>query len=103
MRYILILCASVLVSACSTKPATPIVVTEYKNQVVSIPNTLLQKCTVTVPPDKTLYVNSSDSEKEEMLVTYTQNLLTDLDNCNTQLLQIKSINDQYIDSYTRKK
>lgn len=103
MRHILILCVSVLISACTTKPTTPIVITEYKNQVVSIPDALLQKCAVTVPPDKAQYVNSSDNEKEDILVTYTQNLLTDLDNCNTQILQIKSINDQYVESYSRKK
>jgi len=103
MRYLFIIVSFCLVSACATKPKDPIVVTEYKYQVVTIPDTLLEKCSVVAPPEKTAYANSSDDEKEDILVTYTQNLLTDLDNCNSKISQIKSINDQYTQSYLNKK
>lgn len=90
-------------SGCATKPKDPIVVTEFKHQVVVIPDALLEKCEVAAPPEKTNYINSSDDVREDLLVTYTQNLLTNLDNCNSRISQIKSINDQYITSYQNKK
>lgn len=67
---------------------------EYKEKVVyketQIPTSLLKKCQATVPPNAKNYVASNWDKKEETLIVYSQSLLKDIADCNSQ---IKGIND----------
>lgn len=101
MRYIFTAFISLMFVGCTAQPKAPIVVTEYKYQTVSIPDTLLETCEVTPPPKKSLYMKGFGEEKESLLVNYIQDLLTDMDNCNSKLSQIKSIHKQYNDTYLK--
>ena len=62
---------------------------EYKEKVVykttTIPSSLLAKCKATVPPKVKEYVASTWDKKEETLIVYSQSLLKDLADCNSQI------------------
>lgn len=67
------------------------VVTNTRTKVIYIPETLLEKCLATTPPEQAKYVASTDKERNEMLVTYSQDLLKDLAKCNSNIGKIRKL------------
>lgn len=95
MRYLFLFLLSVVFSGCATKPTKPTIIVKPVYKVPSFPQTLLEPCGVTPPPNTEHYINLDDIQKEDTLVRYSQNLLTDIEKCNSQLRQLNKINAEY--------
>lgn len=62
---------------------------------VDIPESLLEECAITPPPEKDWYLNASWEDKENILTAYTILLIEDLAICNNQINSIKeTVNKQ---------
>ena len=75
-----------ILTGCQT--TRDVVVTKTETKVIELPLHLKKKCPVTVPPDIVSYPKLTYQQKEEVLTTYTINLLGDLRNCNQQIDEI---------------
>lgn len=74
---------SLLMTACATQAPKEIVVTQTKQILKVPPESLMQDCKITAPPDKQEYIQAKRSEREDMMFQYADSLLADLGNCNT--------------------
>ena len=81
-----------ILSGCANTPVS--VVSKQQTVVVSIPDPLLEQCTIDAPPDKDTYLKSSWPDKENSLSDYIVKLLKNLANCNTQLKNAKDFQDK---------
>jgi len=99
---ILVLVIALFMISCSVTKPEPVVIVNTKYKLVEIPDRLLTKCSVSVPPPKDLYINSDYIEKEELLTNYILRLLTDLDTCNIKLLSIKNLQTKQKNIYSKK-
>ena len=95
MRYLFLFFLSVVFSGCATKPTEPTIVVKTVYKVAPFPQTLLEPCGVTLPPNTEYYIKLDDVQKEDTLVRYSQSLLTDIEKCNSQLRQLNKINTEY--------
>lgn len=89
--FIAFLVITLLVGCAGITEVQKEVVTDTRTKVVFIPNTLLEKCPATTPPEQSTYVSGSDKERNEMLVSYSQDLLKDLAKCNNNISKIKKL------------
>ena len=93
---VFLLCVAFLLQSCGFIKTKTEVVTETKREYVTIPGYLLEPCQVSIPPEKNYYKGSDYQAKEELLTDYSLDLLTDLENCNTQLKGIMKFQDKQI-------
>ena len=95
MRYLFVFFLSAVFSGCATKPPEPTIIVKPDYKVATFPQTLLEPCGVTAPPNIEHYINLDDIQKEDTLIRYSQSLLTDIEKCNSQLRQLNKINAEY--------
>jgi len=92
MRALFIVLTVLFLSGCLSNPVKVVTVTEYK--AVTIPDSLLQKCDVSTPPNSAKYVASNAVGKESLLTDYSINLLNDLQVCNKKFENIRLYQDK---------
>lgn len=85
-------------AGCACKPTVE-TVTKTVFKPIAIADVMLLPCPVTTPPSKDQYMESSFTEREELLTKYTVLLLEDLNKCNTQINNIKSTQAQQLKVY----
>ena len=76
------------------------VVTNTKTQVVSIPDTLLEPCEVTSPPNRQLYKDTDDKGRLELLLGYSNDLLKDMAKCNNNVTEIRKLQEKQRSIYS---
>lgn len=90
MKIMLSIFLVFLMTGCSPRIVTKIeTVTEYKS--LEIDPILLQKCSMTEPPIKEVYLNSDSKQKESLLVNNILDLHKDIKNCNDQISRINKL------------
>lgn len=91
--YLLTFClTAAFLSGCSSTPVKQVVEKEvYKS--LDIPSTLLVKCSISQPPDKTEYLDSNFEKKETLLTNYSIDLHRDLVVCNEQIRKIRKLTE----------
>lgn len=88
-KFTLMFILAMIVSACATDPVAPIVQT--KRVAVLPPKELIKACSAHKPPDRVKYNSAATwKEKEEILVTYSSDLLTDLTKCSDTVENIRA-------------
>lgn len=93
MLYIFLILMSLLGLGCSSAILPPRVVTQYETKVVRIPDILLRTCATTKPPLPNEYIALDYPGKEGVLIDYSIHLLKDIKVCNSQLSEIKKLQD----------
>jgi hypothetical protein len=88
-------------AACAAAPQKPMTITNVKTVVVQTPAPLLRDCPVSAPPDQKTYMALDMSGRENSLTNYILDLLKDLKNCNTQIDQIRTFQDQQVQIYNK--
>ncbi|MNU19566.1 hypothetical protein D3C71_77950 [compost metagenome] len=78
MLRLTIIAAVVLLAGCGT--TQPII--QYKNVLLSPPDSLLQDCRAEEPPERELYNAAAWTEKERLLFTHAGGQMKNLDLCN---------------------
>jgi hypothetical protein len=58
-----------------------------------VPEQFLKDCNVTTPPDKTFYVSQNVYQRESILTRYVNDLLLDMNDCKTQIKNIRKYQD----------
>lgn len=84
-RFLLLLAIAVL-AGCGTfaKPIIKeVLVYEVEYVYISVPTHLLKANEVPRPPKRELYINSTVDEKENLLITYSQELINEVKMCNS--------------------
>lgn len=96
--YAIVLFAIISAGGCAQ---TPIIktVTQIEYKTVTIPPVLLLPCSVAAPPSQEDYLKANFSEREEYLTNYTVELLGNLKVCNSQISNIKAIQDEQVKAY----
>ena len=87
----LVFLALISVIGCDTAPK---VVTKTDVKLVKTPRYLLEKCPVSAPPAKAIYLAARPQEKEDLLSTYITTLLGNLKVCNDQITSIKTFQEK---------
>ena len=79
-KIVIALLVAILAGGCACPTPQVVVKTEH---VLVVPSPeLTQPCTVTAPPDKETYINSSSADKEKMLFLLSSDLYSNLKECN---------------------
>lgn len=89
MKKVILVLATVMLSACATKTVT---VTEYitKYELVKPDQSLLENCRISETiKDKEKYALSTYSVKEKVLYQFSNSLLGDIAICNTQWEELR--------------
>lgn len=86
-----ILLSILLVGCAGTTEIQKEVVKDTRTKVVYIPDTLLENCPTTPPPEQSVYINGTDKTRNELLVTYSQDLLKDMAKCNNNIGKIRKL------------
>lgn len=70
-------------------------VKDIRTQVVTFPDSLLEPCPATEPPNQEMYVlNFSDKARLDTMVGYSIDLLKDLAKCNNRLEELRKLQDK---------
>ena len=70
-------------------------VKDIRTQVVVFPDSLLEPCPVTAPPDRDTYVlTMNDKQRLEAMVGYSTDLLKDMAKCNNRLVEIRKLQEK---------
>lgn len=102
MQKTFIIAVSLLaLSACATTDVQKEVVVNAKTQLILIPDALLEKCTVTAPPDKEVFVQKlNDDQRLNTMVVYSMDLIKDMAKCNNKITQIRELQNKQKQIYT---
>lgn len=105
MRYIIAVLSLIsvytLLVGCTTPTAK--IITIDKTKPIVIPKYLLEPCEATLPPDKDMYIKSSVSEREELLIVYSVALLINLKECDNQITAIRKLQEKTVNTYNTRK
>lgn len=96
MKLLLLIIPFLLVGCSSTPTPTTIVKTEYITY--TLPNTLLEPCSVSVPISIDEYMSLSPEGRETALTDYVVKLLGDLHNCNESKTSIRTFIDNKLET-----
>lgn len=77
MRLAIIALAALLAGCGTTQP-----IIQYKNVLLSPPDSLLQDCRTAEPPDSELYKSAIWTEKERLLFNHSGEQMKNVDLCN---------------------
>lgn len=70
-------------------------VKDVRTQLVSFPDSLLEPCKVTAPPNRDEYVlTMNDKQRLDAMVTYSTDLLKDMAKCNNRLVEIRKLQEK---------
>ena len=101
IRIITILLTLFILAGCATHPKE-IVVVKTKTVFIKIPNGLLVRCIISVPPPKDIYINSTAREKEDLLTAYILTLIKDSSSCMSKIDAIANWDIRQQDIYIKK-
>lgn len=91
--------AALLITGCGTIVKTEIKeVPVYKIETVyvTVPSHLLRLNVIPTPPKKSVYINASDDVKEDLLIRYSQSLISELRMCVADKKAITKIMDEKV-------
>ena len=100
VKKILCLVLLIFIAGCGTVPDKP-VVTKTKTIVVTTPSPLLRDCKIDAPPAIDDYMSADMSGREDMMATYSTQLLKNLKNCNDQIDSITKFQDEQVKLYQK--
>ena len=92
MKYIIAFIITLSLLGCATNQSKvdPSAIVATKNVLIVPPDELLVSCKASsTPPNKLTYPTASWSDKEDMLVSYALDLISDFDKCATTVENIK--------------
>ena len=95
-KFIIVLVA-LFITGCGTIVKTEIKeVPVYKIETVyvTVPTHLLKLNTIPSPPKKSVYINASDEVKEDLMIRYSQSLISELRMCIADKKAITNIMDE---------
>jgi hypothetical protein len=70
---------------------------------VTVPSHLLKLNTIPTPPKKSVYINASSDMKEDLMIRYSQSLISELRMCVADKRSITNIMDEKNESWRRKR
>lgn len=71
-------------SGCATSP-----VVNYKNILISPPDSLIRDCQIEAPPQKELYLNASQDGREDLLFDLSSQQIKNIFVCNSRLAELR--------------
>lgn len=76
-----------VLAGCQTNPVQPEPKIEYRTRTMLavMPDHLLPNCLQPAPPEQAKYNSSSASDKEKLLVEYSEGLIKTVTNCNNTI------------------
>ena len=97
IMYSILVCTLIMfgITACQTTPQ-PIVVTKVVSVYKGIPGALITNCVAPAPIPIPEYLKLSCAGKEDFLTKYTNSLLTQINQCNNTINEIRlfDVNNQ---------
>lgn len=97
LKKFIVLLAALFITGCGTIVKTEIKeVPVYKIETVyvTVPSHLLKLNTIPSPPKKSVYINASDEVKEDLMIRYSQSLISELRMCVADKKAITNIMDE---------
>lgn len=95
-----IIAVALILTGCAGNEVREQVVTKAKTQLIVIPDSLLEECSVTPPPDKDLFVKTyNDDQRLNSIVLYSMDLIKDMAKCNNKITQIRELQNKQINIY----
>lgn len=86
-------------AGCGTAPE-PVPITKYQNVLIAPTASMLVHCSVTAPPDPTVYVNSTDKAKEQLMRQNDAAQMTNLKTCNDRIDAVNAWIEQNLAIYS---
>ena len=97
LKKFIVLLIAIFITGCGTIVKTEIKevpVYQIETVYVTVPTHLLKLNTIPSPPKKSVYINSSSDMKEDLMIRYSQSLISELRMCVADKKSITNIMDE---------
>ena len=97
LKKFIVLLTAIFITGCGTIVKTEIKevpVYQIETVYVTVPSHLLKLNTIPTPPKKSVYINASSDMKEDLMIRYSQSLISELRMCVADKKSITNIMDE---------